>query len=99
MASKPHIIGKPDIYFEKECLAIFVDGCFWHGYKKCGHVPKSNTKFWALKIQRNRDRDQLTSKALTSKGTRVLRFWEHQLKENLETCVAQVQHILARKPH
>ena len=92
------VIGKPDIYFKKERLAIFVDGCFWHGCQKCGHVPKSNTKFWALKIQRNRERDQLTSKSLTSTGTSVIRFWEHQLKEDSEACVAQVRRNLASKP-
>lgn len=93
------VIGKPDIYFKKERLAIFVDGCFWHGCQKCGHVPKSNTKFWTLKIQRNRVRDQLTSRSLTSTGTSVMRFWEHQLKEDIEACVAQVRRNLARKPH
>ena len=91
------VIGKPDIYFKKERLAIFVDGCFWHGCKKCGHVPKSNTKFWTLKIQRNRDRDHLTNKTLTSTGIRVIRFWEHQLKEDLEACLERVQRNLPHK--
>ena len=93
-----YVVGKPDIYFEKERLAIFVDGCFWHGCKRCGHVPKSNTKFWALKIHRNKERDRLASKTLASSGTRVLRFWEHQLTEDLETCVAQVKQTLVSKP-
>lgn len=73
------IKGRPDIYFEKERLAIFVDGCFWHGCKRCGHLPKRNARFWALKIQRNQERDELTRKYLVSMGIRVLRFWEHQL--------------------
>jgi len=91
--------GKPDIYFKKERLAIFVDGCFWHGCDKCGHVPKSNTKFWVLKIQRNIERDQQANRTLSSMGTSVLRFWEHQLKEDLDTCVAQVKHSLECKRH
>ena len=93
----PDVIGKPDFYFKKKRLAIFVDGCFWHGCGKCGHVPKRNTKFWVLKIRRNRDRDRRTTKALTSSGIRVLRLWEHQLKEDLDGCVAKVERKLARK--
>lgn len=89
------VAGKPDIYFEKERLAVFVDGCFWHGCQRCGHLPKSNTKFWALKIQRNKERDRLTSKTLASAGTGVLRFWEHELKEDLHACVERVQRSLA----
>lgn len=88
--------GKPDIYFEKMRLAIFVDGCFWHGCSKCGHVPKRNSKFWALKIQRNRDRDLRTSGALRARRIRVLRLWEHELQEDLEGCVAKVRRRLAR---
>ncbi|MGO8720911.1 MAG: very short patch repair endonuclease [Acidobacteriaceae bacterium] len=93
-----NIQGRPDIYFEKEHLAIFVDGCFWHGCKRCGHLPKNNAKFWALKIQRNQERDELTRQGLISMGTHVLRFWEHQLTDDLDNCVARVQRRLESKP-
>lgn len=90
--------GKPDFYFVKQRLAIFVDGCFWHGCPRCGHLPKSNAGFWALKIQRNRERDQLVQKELARGGVRVLRFWEHALQEDLGACVARVWQRLSAGP-
>src|SRR4051812_44966339 len=48
--------GKPDFYFPKQQLAVFVDGCFWHGCARCGHIPKTNSSFWGAKIERNRER-------------------------------------------
>src|SRR5690606_22059724 len=50
--------GNPDFYFEKKKLAIFVDGCFWHGCPRCGHIPKTRSAFWKAKISRNRKRDR-----------------------------------------
>src|SRR5207244_3198444 len=49
--------GCPDIYFSNQKLAIFVDGCFWHGCPLCYRAPKSRKEYWALKVKRNRDRD------------------------------------------
>src|SRR5690348_2176366 len=49
--------GKPDFYFPAEKVAVFTDGCFWHGCPRCGHVPEANSSFWAAKIERNRQRD------------------------------------------
>jgi DNA mismatch endonuclease (patch repair protein) len=89
--------GKPDIYFPRSRLAIFADGCFWHGCDECGHVPKRNTAFWALKIQRNRDRDLRTSQTLRAAGIRVLRLWEHELKKDMDACVAKIRRELARR--
>src|SRR6185369_6146091 len=54
--------GKPDIYFPKAKVAIFLDGCFWHGCERCGHVPKTNHRFWATKIRRNQERDRKNSR-------------------------------------
>lgn len=82
--------GCPDFYFPVCRLAIFVDGCFWHGCPRCGHVPKTNEAFWALKIKRNRQRDANTRVRLRRQGIRVLRFWEHQLKDGLALCVTSV---------
>lgn len=86
--------GKPDFYFPKKRLAIFVDGCFWHGCRDCGHVPKTNSKFWALKIQRNIERDANNAKLLKSQRIRVVRLWEHQLERSLEACVRLVRQRL-----
>src|SRR5882672_8106715 len=49
--------GKPDVYFPKARIAVFLDGCFWHGCPRCGHVPKTNSLFWETKIGRNQSRD------------------------------------------
>jgi DNA mismatch endonuclease Vsr len=87
--------GRPDFYFPKERLAIFVDGCFWHGCKQCGHVPKTNSKFWALKIQRNIERDAKNLRLLRKQGVKVLRIWEHQLGQDVGACVRLIQRRIA----
>jgi DNA mismatch endonuclease (patch repair protein) len=72
--------GKPDIYFPKQRLAVFLDGCFWHGCSRCGHIPKTNTLFWDTKIKRNQQRDRKNTKRLKGQGVFVIRAWEHSLK-------------------
>lgn len=57
--------GKPDFYFPKLRMAIFLDGCFWHGCPMCYRRPKSNVEFWVRKVQQNRKRDRLVVKKLT----------------------------------
>jgi len=75
--------GKPDFYFPKYKLAIFVDGCFWHGCPKCGHIPKTRTRFWKEKIERNIRRDKKNKNVLKKRGIHLIRLWEHELKKNL----------------
>lgn len=72
--------GTPDILFRSAHLAVFVDGCFWHGCRKCGHIPATNSAYWAEKINRNRARDRRVTAQLRQRGFRVIRIWEHQLK-------------------
>jgi len=74
--------GNPDIYFPKEKIAIFVDGCFWHFCPKCGHIPSTRRTFWRAKIERNRARDRRVKAALEKLGIRTVRVWEHELKHN-----------------
>lgn len=74
------LAGKPDFFFPKENLAVFVDGCFWHGCPNCGHIPKTNTAFWAAKIDRNISRDRKNRRILRKAGLNVMRVWEHSLK-------------------
>jgi DNA mismatch endonuclease (patch repair protein) len=71
--------GNPDIIFPEIGLAIFVDGCFWHGCSRCGHTPKTRTAFWRAKILRNQQRDRRNTKALRRQGLVVMRIWEHSL--------------------
>jgi len=75
------LFGKPDFVFRKNRIALFVDGCFWHGCPEHGTKPKTNTEFWAKKIQRNKDRDSLVDSTLSAAGWHVIRVWEHELKK------------------
>lgn len=68
---------RPDIVFPRARLAVFVDGCFWHGCPQHGHVPRRNLEYWTPKLQRNRMRDSRTSELLRDAGWTVMRFWEH----------------------
>ena len=74
--------GNPDFYFKKKNLAVFVDGCYWHGCPKCGHIPKTRSQFWKAKIRRNQERDRQKKIELEKKGISVIRIWEHELKDN-----------------
>ena len=73
------IVGCPDFVFLRARVVVFVDGCFWHGCKKCFRMPTSNVAFWAKRIGRNRERDREQTLELRSKGWRVIRIWEHAL--------------------
>jgi DNA mismatch endonuclease, patch repair protein len=69
--------GKPDIVFPKKKVAIFVNGCFWHGHGcKIDHVSKSNSEFWLNKISNNKERDKKINQNLTNEGWKVLTIWE-----------------------
>lgn len=71
--------GKPDFVFRQIRLALFVDGCFWHGCHKCGHVPRQNRTYWSVKLMRNRARDVRVRRELKRLGWTVVRVWEHEL--------------------
>jgi DNA mismatch endonuclease (patch repair protein) len=66
-----------DVAFPGKRLAVFIDGCFWHGCSRHRTVPKNNHAWWLAKLIENRQRDRDTDKTLTRMGWRVLRFWEH----------------------
>jgi len=88
------ILGRPDFFFSKVQLAVFVDGCFWHGCPACGHVPKTNNEYWQEKITRNQERDRKTTERLTSLGINVVRFWEHELAADLPACIMKIRAAL-----
>jgi DNA mismatch endonuclease (patch repair protein) len=75
------VTGKPDFYFPKRRIAIFVDGCFWHACPKCFRAPRQNGRFWSEKIERNRKRDQRVMRSLRGDGIKVIRIWEHDLEQ------------------
>jgi DNA mismatch endonuclease Vsr len=72
--------GNPDFYFPQQKLAIFVDGCFWHGCPNHGHQPKTHREYWKTKIALNKTRDIQTKQLLVGQGIRTIRLWEHSLK-------------------
>ena|SRR5215831_20956309 len=74
------LAGKPDFIFEQKRLAVFVDGCFWHGCPKCYRMPEDNRAYWSQKVTKNRDRDKRNTQELRADGWRVIRIWEHALK-------------------
>lgn len=69
---------RADIVFEAERVAVFVDGCFWHGCPIHGTWPKQNAAFWRSKIERNKARDADTNRRLAEAGWTVIRVWEHE---------------------
>lgn len=69
---------KADIVFRSAKVAIFVDGCFWHGCPVHGTLAKANAEFWSQKIRQNRERDTDTTKCLKAAGWKVIRVWEHE---------------------
>ena len=75
---------RPDFVFPKRKVAVFVDGCFWHGCPKCYVRPKQNRKFWDAKREGNMARDRRQSRALRAAGWTVLRLWEHELAKKRE---------------
>lgn len=79
------IFGKPDFYFPDFKVAIFLDGCYWHGCKKCGHIPKTRSEFWKAKININKNRDKSVNYYLSNAGVKIIRIWEHQLKSKLSS--------------
>lgn len=75
------IFGRPDFVFPAERLALFVDGCFWHGCPQHATMPEANRAYWESKRARNCARDRLVNRSLRRLGWRVLRVWEHELAD------------------
>ncbi|WP_410053171.1 very short patch repair endonuclease [Bradyrhizobium sp. SZCCHNR1015] len=75
------LFGKPDFVFASCRIAVFVDGCFWHGCALHSRLPKTNRSFWAKKLERNLARDLAVNSHLRLRGWRVLRIWQHELKD------------------
>jgi DNA mismatch endonuclease (patch repair protein) len=88
------VAGVPDFFFPKEKVAVFVDGCFWHGCPRCGHLPKNNSEFWKEKINRTKIRDKRQASDLKRSGIVVIRFWEHDLANQLDRCLMKIQKVV-----
>lgn len=86
----PKIYGNPEIAFLGKKVVIYIDGDFWHGYnwKVLGKIPPKN--YWQEKIERNMHRDKEYTMNLENDGWKVIRFWEHEIKKDLDKCINNV---------
>lgn len=78
VAPVPGLRRRADLVFTRVKLAVFIDGCFWHGCPEHWKGPKTNSEYWSTKIETNRSRDADTGRRLKAHGWEVLRFWEHE---------------------
>lgn len=92
------LAGKPDFVFYEKKIAIFVDGCFWHGCK-CKRQSKTNRSFWKKKIETNVARDKRVSRQLRRQGWKVIRIKEHELKASVGKTIAKIRRVLKEKRH
>ena len=93
------LIGKPDIAITKYKIAVFCDSEYWHGFdwENRNQKIKSNREYWIPKIERNMARDKEVSEALEAEGWTVIRFWERQIRKELDSCVDEVVKVVLRK--
>ncbi len=89
--------GRPDIVFNSEKVAVFVDGDFWHGWRLPAWEHKLSP-FWRDKLRTNRGRDRRNFRKLRSRGWKVIRLWQHQITTNLEDSIAKITGTVAPKP-
>lgn len=84
-----------DVAFTRARVAVFIDGCFWHGCPEHGTHPRANAAWWDAKLRRNAERDAETDRVLRASGWAVLRFWEHEdarlVADSVETAVMAVR--------
>jgi DNA mismatch endonuclease (patch repair protein) len=81
--------GKPDIFFTRHKLAVFIDGDFWHGHR----FPlwsRRMSPFWRRKIEKNRQRDKRNFAKLRRMGWKVVRIWQHQIKKDVDSCIGRI---------
>ncbi|GEM_PF-489332 len=90
--------GVADVAFPRQKVAVFVDGCFWHGCPDHYVLPRSRQAFWVGKLRTNVERDIAQTRTLERQGWRVIRLWEHQIFTGPEACVAQVVAVVAGEP-
>ena len=91
------VLGKPDFVWPSAKLAVFIDGCFWHGHNCRNLTPKKNAAAWRKKIMQNKQRDRRYTRDLKRSGWRVVRIWECKLKSEPDNVINRVRHALSRE--
>jgi len=86
----PGLRRRADIVFRAQRIAVFIDGCFWHGCPQHGTMPKANRAFWQHKLGENRRRDRDTDRRLRASGWLPVRVWEHEEPDLAATRLASV---------
>jgi len=89
-----HIPGRPDISNSRSKVAVFIDGCFWHGCRKCYKEPTSNIEFWRNKLRQNIQRRRAVRRKLRTGGWRVLEFWEHEVLSDPSSVVRKIRRAI-----
>jgi DNA mismatch endonuclease, patch repair protein len=89
--------GRPDAAFIRWKVAVFVDGVFWHGHPDHWNPETASSDYWRTKIARNIERDRLADAALHDMGWTVVRMWDQEVKEDLESCVRAVTAALTAR--
>lgn len=91
------ITGKPDVAFANERVAVFIDGCFWHGCPYCQRkLPETNHEYWDRKIKRNIELARLHNEQLQREGWTVVRIWEHEMNDRAIIRV-RIRHVFQSK--
>ncbi len=86
--------GTPEFAFRAKRVVVFTDGCFWHACPRCGKSPKANSSYWSTNYQQHLERDRKDDAAAAAMGFRVMRFWEHEIKESPADCVGRIVRAL-----
>jgi DNA (cytosine-5)-methyltransferase 1 len=89
--------GHPDVVFQKQRIAVFIDGCFWHGCPKCYRAPKSNQDYWKMKVSRNKKRDEAVTELCKKAGWKVLRIWEHEVVRSPKKAATRLARLLRKQ--
>ncbi len=93
------IRGTPDIFFPGCKVAVFVDGCFWHKCPSCYSKPKTNAAYWERKVDENENRDRHVDSDLASAGYRVVRIWEHEIRNSIDAVAEGIAVELEKCKH
>lgn len=91
--------GRPDVVFPRIQVAVFIDGCFWHGCPQHYVAPRTRTDFWRKKLKENQTRDRQQTMALKAQGWTVIRIWEHEVLSSVNAAVDRIAKSVARRQH